>query len=95
MELLCEKTWLSTGPRAKNGFPKKQFVKSFLVFWRAQCSFNRTALAGFFASPLKQLSQARMLKEYLIGTEVYDRKPPYHSNMDSIVRSEARIAPTP
>jgi TolB-like protein len=34
--------------------------------------------------------EAEMLKEYLIGTEVYDRKPPYHPNMDSIVRSEAR-----
>jgi hypothetical protein len=30
------------------------------------------------------------LKEYVIGTEVYDRKPPYHPNVDSIVRSEAR-----
>jgi hypothetical protein len=33
---------------------------------------------------------AEMLKEYLIGTEVYDRKPPYHPSVDSIVRSEAR-----
>ena len=33
---------------------------------------------------------AETLKEYLIGTEVYDRRPPYHPNMDSIVRSEAR-----
>jgi hypothetical protein len=33
---------------------------------------------------------AGMLKEYLVGTEVYDRKPPYHPNADSIVRSEAR-----
>jgi hypothetical protein len=30
------------------------------------------------------------LKEYLIGTEVYDRRPPYHPSVDSIVRSEAR-----
>jgi hypothetical protein len=30
------------------------------------------------------------LKEYLIGSEVYDRKPPYHPNQDSIVRTEAR-----
>src|SRR5580704_2207296 len=30
------------------------------------------------------------IKEYLIGTEVYDRKPPYHPSVDSIVRSEAR-----
>jgi hypothetical protein len=34
--------------------------------------------------------QADNLKEYLIGTEVYDRKPPYHPTTDSIVRSEAR-----
>ena len=39
-----------------------------------------TALAGNSAA----------LKEYLIGTEVYDRKPPYHPSVDSIVRSEAR-----
>ena len=30
------------------------------------------------------------LKEYLIGVEVYDRKPPYHPSLDSIVRTEAR-----
>lgn len=30
------------------------------------------------------------LKEYVSGTEVYDRKPPYHPNHDSIVRTEAR-----
>ena len=34
--------------------------------------------------------KAEMLKEYRIGTEVYDRKPPYHPSSDSIVRSEAR-----
>jgi hypothetical protein len=33
---------------------------------------------------------AETLKEYVIGTEVYDRKPPYHPSVDSIVRSEAR-----
>jgi hypothetical protein len=31
-----------------------------------------------------------MLKEYLIGTEVYDRQPSYNPSEDSIVRSEAR-----
>jgi TolB-like protein/tetratricopeptide (TPR) repeat protein len=30
------------------------------------------------------------LKEYVIGTEVYDRRPPYHPSQDSIVRTEAR-----
>jgi hypothetical protein len=33
---------------------------------------------------------AEILKEYVIGTEVYERKPPYHPSTDSIVRSEAR-----
>jgi hypothetical protein len=33
---------------------------------------------------------AEILKEYLIGTDVYERKPPYHPSVDSIVRSEAR-----
>jgi hypothetical protein len=33
---------------------------------------------------------ASTLKEYVIGTEVYERKPPYHPSLDSIVRSEAR-----
>ena len=31
-----------------------------------------------------------LLKEYVIGTEVYDRRPPYHPSQDSIVRTEAR-----
>lgn len=34
--------------------------------------------------------QGETRKEYLIGTEVYDRKPPYHPSTDSVVRSEAR-----
>src|SRR5258708_38572149 len=34
--------------------------------------------------------EADMLKEYLIGTEVYERNSSYHPNEDSIVRSEAR-----
>jgi TolB-like protein len=34
--------------------------------------------------------KAETLKEYLIGTEVYERKPSYHPGEDSIVRSEAR-----
>jgi TolB-like protein len=30
------------------------------------------------------------IKEYVIGCEVYDRRPPYHPTQDSIVRTEAR-----
>jgi hypothetical protein len=34
--------------------------------------------------------KTELLKEYVIGTEVYDRKPPYHPSQDSIVLTEAR-----
>ncbi len=34
--------------------------------------------------------RSHALKEYVIGTEVYDRRPPYHPSQDSIVRTEAR-----
>ena len=34
--------------------------------------------------------EAGSLKEYLIGTVVYERRPSYHPGEDSIVRSEAR-----
>lgn len=34
--------------------------------------------------------KADLLKEYLIGCEVYDRRPPYDPTQDSIVRTEAR-----
>ena len=35
-------------------------------------------------------NQGDSLKEYVIGAEVYDRRPPYHPSHDSIVRTEAR-----
>lgn len=34
--------------------------------------------------------EGETLKEYVIGTEVYDRRPPYHPSLDSIVRTEAK-----
>jgi TolB-like protein len=43
-----------------------------------------------FTVEITLAGKAEMLKEYLIGTEVYDRKPSYHPSEDSIVRSEAR-----
>jgi hypothetical protein len=43
-----------------------------------------------FTVEITLAGEGATLKEYLIGTEVYDRKPPYHPSVDSIVRSEAR-----
>jgi TolB-like protein/Tfp pilus assembly protein PilF len=49
-------------------------------------------LARFLRFTVEQVLEGKQdaLKEYAIGTEVYDRKPPYHPSRDSIVRSEAR-----
>src|SRR3984957_20313362 len=46
--------------------------------------FLRFAIANALAG------NTDLLKEYVIGTEVYDRKTPYHPSQDSIVRTEAR-----
>jgi len=43
-----------------------------------------------FTVEMTLAGEAGSLKEYLIGTEVYERKPSYHPGDDSIVRSEAR-----
>jgi TolB-like protein len=53
---------------------------------------NSDRLARFlrFAVDSAIAGQGDSLKEYLIGVEVYDRKPPYHPSQDSIVRTEAR-----
>jgi hypothetical protein len=43
-----------------------------------------------FTVETRLAGQADVLKEYLIGTEVYQRNSSYHPSEDSIVRSEAR-----
>jgi Predicted integral membrane protein len=55
------------------------FVQSDRLGRFLQFTINKT-MAG----------EGEMLKEYLIGTEVYDRRTSYRPSEDSIVRSEAR-----
>jgi hypothetical protein len=49
-------------------------------------------LGRFLSFTVEQVLQGKQdaLKEYAIGTEVFDRKPSYRSSRDSIVLSEAR-----
>ncbi|ADV82540.1 hypothetical protein [Terriglobus saanensis] len=49
-------------------------------------------LSGFLRFIVEHVldGNQNFLKEYVIGAEVYDRKPPYHPSQDSIVRTEAR-----
>ncbi|ACO33388.1 MULTISPECIES: hypothetical protein [Acidobacterium] len=48
------------------------------------CRFLRTAVDYLLAG------KAEVFKEYIVGTEVYDRPSSYDPNLDSIVRTEAR-----
>jgi TolB-like protein len=59
---------------------------------RSSPFINSDRLARFlrFTVDAAISGQGDSLKEYLIGVEVYDRKPPYHPSQDSIVRTEAR-----
>ena len=53
---------------------------------------NSSRLSRFLRYTVERTLQGEgdTLKEYVIGTEVYDRGPPYHPSQGSIVRTEAR-----
>jgi TolB-like protein/tetratricopeptide (TPR) repeat protein len=59
---------------------------------QSQPFINSERLARFLRFTVEAAigGKADSLKEYVIGVEVYDRKPPYHPSQDSIVRTEAR-----
>ena len=71
--LTCTETERSVKPM----FPNSRFANSSRVSWRAPFLCTRTASADFSASQSKPrhcTAKAETLKEYLFGTEVYDRK---------------------
>jgi TolB-like protein len=71
----------------------EQEVRAELVrVLRSSPFVNSDRLARFlrFTVDAALAGQGDSLKEYLIGVEVYDRRPPYHPSQDSIVRTEAR-----
>jgi hypothetical protein len=71
-----------------------EFLKTLEILsaFNPSCANGNTSERAFlrFTVETTLAGQGETLKEYLIGTEVYDRKPPYHPSADSIVRSEAR-----
>jgi TolB-like protein len=73
--------------------PSEQEVRTELDrLLRSALFLQSDRLARFlrFAIENALAGNTDLLKEYVIGTEVYDRKPPYHPSQDSIVRTEAR-----
>jgi hypothetical protein len=81
-----------TAPKAGSDVPECAIREQLLRMLDSRIFMHSHRLSRFlrFTVETTLAGQAEILKEYLIGTEVYDRKPPYHPSEDSIVRSEAR-----
>jgi hypothetical protein len=79
-------------PKAESDVPEYAIREQLLRMLDSPIFVHSHRLSRFlrFTVEATLAGQAETLKEYLIGTEVYDRKPPYHPSEDSIVRSEAR-----
>jgi hypothetical protein len=80
-----------TAPKAESDVPESAIREQLLRMLDSPIFVHSQRLSRFlrFTVETALAGQAESLKEYLIGTEVYDRKPPYHPSVDSIVRSEA------
>ena len=81
-----------TAPKKESDVPEGAIREQLLRMLDSPIFVHSHRLSRFlcFTVETTLAGQAETLKEYLIGTEVYDRKPPYHPSVDSIVRSEAR-----
>ncbi len=70
-----------------------QAVKAQLERLCASATFkNSIRLCRFLRYTVEVVlrGEGETLKEYVIGTDVYDRRHPYHPSQDSIVRTEAK-----
>ena len=93
MELLWKESLLISRPTSgEEGISEEAIREELSRILESAMFIQSDRLSRFlrFTVETTLAGEAEMLKEYLIGTEVYDRKPPCHPNLDSIVRSEAR-----
>jgi hypothetical protein len=82
-----------TNTSESDAHPSERLVREALSRITTSAIFARSErLERFLRFTVKKTleGEANTLKEYLIGTQVYDRKPSYRPELDSIVRSEAR-----
>jgi|HubBroStandDraft_6_1064221.scaffolds.fasta_scaffold330924_2 hypothetical protein len=81
-----------SGPICENKFTREAIREELSRILESSIFVQSDRLGRFLRYTVETTLEgdAETLKEYVIGTEVYDRKPPYHPSVDSIVRSEAR-----
>jgi len=79
-------------PKVENNVSERAIREQLARMFDSEIFVHSHRLSRFlrFTVDATLAGQAEILKEYVIGTEVYDRRPPYHPSTDSIVRSEAR-----
>src|ERR1035441_3703221 len=79
-------------PRAAAADLDPRIREQLVRILRSSIFASSTRLVRFLRFVVETTLEGRAgyLKEYVIGTEVYDRKPPYEPSQDSIVRTEAR-----
>lgn len=80
------------GPISEGEIPQEAIREEVSRILESSIFVQSTRLRRFLRYTVETTlaGDKEMLKEYVIGTEVYDRRPPYHPSIDSIVRSEAR-----
>jgi TolB-like protein len=86
------KTLGASEPTNKYAIPEQEIRDQLSRILESPLFIQSERLGRFlrFTVETTLAGEARSVKEYLIGTEVYERKPSYHPGEDSIVRSEAR-----
>jgi TolB-like protein len=86
------KTLAASEPKNKESIPEEAIRDEVSRILESSMFIQSERLGRFlrFTVETTLAGEAGSLKEYLIGTEVYERRPSYHPGEDSIVRSEAR-----
>jgi TolB-like protein len=86
------KTLVASEATSKDAIPEEEIRNQLSRILESSMFIRSERLGRFlrFTVETTLAGEAASVKEYLIGTEVYERKPSYHPGEDSIVRSEAR-----
>jgi TolB-like protein len=91
-DLVIEKGFFASVPESNETISETAIRDELARILESSIFVQSDRLARFLQFTINETiaGKGKMLKEYLIGTEVYDRPTSYRPNEDSIVRGEAR-----
>jgi TolB-like protein len=90
--LVIEKGFFASEPKSNETISEEAIRDELSRILESSLFVQSNRLGRFLQFTVNEtiIGKGEMLKEYLIGTEVYDRPTSYRPNEDSIVRGEAR-----